>query len=68
MPFALSWWALSFPIAALAIASFGYARVAESAALQTIGAALLALLIIVVAVLIWRTAKAIRAGEICIPD
>ncbi len=26
IPFALSWWALSFPLAALAIASFGYAH------------------------------------------
>ncbi len=30
LPFALSWWALSFPIAALAIASFGYAHAAGS--------------------------------------
>ena len=68
MPFALSWWALSFPIAALAIASFGYAETAGSAAHRFIGAGLLALLLAVVAGLILRTALAIRAGTICRPE
>ena len=68
MPFALSWWALSFPIAALAIASFGYAEAAGSAAHRFIGAGLLALLLAVVAGLILRTALAIRAGTICVPE
>lgn len=68
LPFALSWWALSFPIAALAIASFGYAHAAGSTAHRYIGAGLLALLIAVVALLISRTALAIRAGKICVPE
>lgn len=68
LPFALSWWALSFPIAALAIASFGHARVTGSELHRWIGAALLILLIAVVAGLILRTAAAIRAGEICVPE
>jgi len=68
MPFALSWWALSFPLAALSIASFGYAEAAGSAAHRFIGAALLALLLAVVAGLILRTALAIRAGTICLPE
>jgi tellurite resistance protein len=68
LPFALSWWALSFPIAALAIASFGYANAAGSSAHRFIGAGLLALLIAVVALLIFRTVLAIRAGEICVPE
>ncbi len=68
LPFALSWWALSFPIAALAIASFGYAHAAGSTAHRFIGAGLLALLIAVVALLIFRTALAIRAGKICVPE
>jgi len=68
LPFALSWWALSFPVAALAIASFGYAHMASSQAHQWIGAGLLALLILVVALLIARTAMAIRAGMICLPE
>lgn len=67
-PFALSWWALSFPIAALSIASFGYAHKAGSIAHQGIGAGLLALLVLVVGLLIARTAIAIRAGTICVPE
>lgn len=68
LPFALSWWALSFPLAALAIASFAYAHAAGSVAHQWIGAALLVLLVCVVALLIVRTAMAIRAGTICVPE
>ncbi|MEH0069088.1 SLAC1 anion channel family protein [Pannonibacter sp. Pt2-lr] len=68
MPFALSWWALSFPLAALAIASFGYAGAAASLAHKFIGAGLLALLTIVVIGLVWRTAGAIRSGSICVPE
>ncbi|TJZ91776.1 C4-dicarboxylate ABC transporter [Paracoccus gahaiensis] len=68
MPFALSWWALSFPLAALTIASFGYAEAAGSAAHRLIGTGLLALLLAVVVGLILRTALAIRAGTICLTE
>jgi len=68
MPFALSWWALSFPLAALSIASFAYAEAAGSAAHRIIGAGVLALLVLVVAGLILRTAMAIRARQICLPE
>ena len=68
MPFALSWWALSFPLAALTIASFGYAEVAGSSAHRMIGAGLLALLVAVVVGLILRTGLAIRDGSICVPE
>ena len=68
LPFALSWWALSFPIAALTIASFGYAHTASSDAHRWIGTGLLALLVVVIVGLIWRTSMAIRAGEICVPE
>lgn len=68
IPFALSWWALSFPLAALSIASFGYAHAAGSDAHRLIGAGLLAVLTIVIAGLILRTATAIQHGTICVPD
>lgn len=68
IPFALSWWALSFPLAALTIASFGYAEAAASAPHRIIGAALFALLLAIVAGLILRTALAIRRGTICVPE
>lgn len=68
LPFALSWWALSFPVAALAIASMRFGTLAGSGTHLAIGAGLLALLLAIVAGLILRTAQAIRRGEICRPD
>lgn len=68
LPFALSWWALSFPLAALCIASFGYSHAAASDAHRLIGAGLLVLLAVVVAGLVGRTALAMGRGEICIPE
>lgn len=68
LPFALSWWALSFPIAALAIASFGYAHETGVDGYRWIATGLVALLAVVVAGLIFKTASAMRAGAICIPD
>ncbi len=68
LPFALSFWALSFPIAALAIASFRYAALAGSPAHGWIGAAVLALLAAVVVGLLLRTGRAIARGEICRPE
>ncbi|MBV7379409.1 SLAC1 anion channel family protein [Maritimibacter dapengensis] len=68
LPFALSWWALSFPLAALSIASFLFARVEGTQFHQTVGVSALVLLLVVVFGLILRTAKAIGAGEICRPD
>lgn len=68
LPFALSWWALSFPLAALSVASFAYGRAAESAAHIGIGLAVLAGLAAVVAGLLWRTGLAIARGEICRPE
>jgi tellurite resistance protein len=68
IPFALPWWALSFPLAALTVASFGYAEAAASASHRIIGAALFALLLAIVAGLILRTALSIRRGTICVPE
>lgn len=68
LPFALSFWALSFPLAALSIASFLYAQEAGSAAHRAIGAGLLVLLCVVIAALLGRTALAISRGEICQPE
>jgi tellurite resistance protein len=68
MPFALSWRALSFPLAALSIASFVHAAAAQSAAHRLIGAGLLALLAAVAAFLLARTAYAIATCRIGAPD
>lgn len=68
LPFALSFWALSFPFAAVTIASFVYAGAAGSAAHHAIGLALLAVLAAIIAGLVLRTLRAIGAGEICKPE
>ncbi|MFO7920740.1 C4-dicarboxylate ABC transporter [Rhodobacteraceae bacterium W635] len=68
LPFALSFWALSFPFAAVTIASFVQAGTGESAAHRMIGAGLLAVLVLIIAALVLRTLKAIVAGDICKPE
>lgn len=68
LPFALSWWALSFPIAALAVASLLYGEVMASSAHRLIGLTLAAALAVIVVGLAARTAAAIRADEIFRPD
>jgi len=68
LPFALSWWALSFPLAALSIASFLFAKIEHNAFHQTVGLIVLILLVLVVLGLVYRTAKAILNHEICHPE
>ncbi|MFA7413370.1 MAG: SLAC1 anion channel family protein [Rhizobium sp.] len=68
MPFALSWWALSFPVAALAIASFAHGEAMQSAAHRAIGVGLLSLLVAIIIFLLVRTAMEIARKGICIPE
>jgi tellurite resistance protein len=68
LPFAMSFWALSFPLAALTTASFRYAELAASVLHRLLGLALLILLVVTIAALVLRTARAARAGQICIPE
>lgn len=68
LPFALSWWALSFPVAGLSIASLRYGGTVGSGGHQMIGVALLAVLCVAIAGLVLRTLVAIARGEICQPE
>jgi tellurite resistance protein len=68
IPFALSWWALSFPVAALSIASFVHAGETGSAAYRGLGTLVLVLLVAIIALLLVRTGKAIARKEICLPE
>lgn len=68
LPFALSWWALSFPLAALTIASFLFARVAHTGFHLAVGYVGLVTVSLVVLGLIWRTGVAIARHEICHPE
>lgn len=68
LPFALSWWALSFPIAALTMSLLQYGLLNAYSGYTTTGLCLLAVLIMIVLYLVVRTLKAIQAGQICIPE
>ena len=68
LPFALSWWALSFPAAALTIATIRYAQIGALPGLIWLGAVLLVLLVAIVAMLILRTFNAAMRGDICKPE
>ena len=68
LPFALSWWALSFPVAALTIATFRFAELAKSSVHANGAILALAVLLAIVATLLARTALAIRKREICQPE
>lgn len=68
LPFALSFWALSFPFAGVTVASFVYARETGSAAHTVIGLILLGMLTVVMIGLILRTVEAVRTGTAFLPD
>jgi tellurite resistance protein len=68
LPFALSWWALSFPVAALTIASLRFGALTGSGFHTGLGLALLVLLVAIVAALALRTGRAIAARQICVPE
>jgi tellurite resistance protein len=59
---------LSFPVAALSVASLLFASETGSTAHEAIGLALLAVLTAVLLTLGARTAAAIKAQEICQPE
>lgn len=67
LPFAISWWALSFPVAALSIATLTYGALADSAAHTVSGIGVVALLTAIIIGLVLRTSLAIRRGQICRP-
>ena len=68
LPFALSFWALSFPLAALTTASFRFAELENSGLHWVVGMLLLGLLALTIAALVVRTVQAALAGQICQPE
>lgn len=68
IPFALSFWALSFPVAALTLATLRYAALTGSALHEGFGLVLLAVLVSLVLGLVARTLQAIVRNEICQPE
>jgi len=68
LQFFLSWWAYSFPLAAITIASFHMYELTGKAGYQYIGAALLILLTTVVSFLLYKTAVAVKNYKICVEE
>lgn len=68
MPFALSWWALSFPVAGLCMASIRFGVQVASPAHMVIGAGLWAVLSGIVAFLTAKTLRGLFAGVFFQPE
>jgi tellurite resistance protein len=66
--FALSWWAYSFPLAALTTATAVYGEAIGSALLKAVFVALYALLAAVMTLLAFLTIRALARGEIMQPE
>jgi tellurite resistance protein len=67
IPFYLSWWAYSFPLAAVAIATLVMYEQTGLAVFAGLGWLLLTLVTLMVVYLLSRTASAVAARRICLP-
>jgi len=63
-PFRVTWWAVSFPLAATTISAFRIANASRDGLLDILAIALLALATVVVVGLLCRTAVGIARGEL----
>ncbi|MGP9831824.1 SLAC1 anion channel family protein [Marinobacter sp. NSM] len=68
LQFFLSWWAYSFPMAAITIATLTMYQRLDSPFFKWLGVALLGLLMLLISGLVLRTAIAVRRREICIEE
>lgn len=66
--FGLSWWAYSFPLAAITIASLLMYSDTRSVIYLRLAGVLLGITTVVIAALLARTLMAASRGEICVPD
>ncbi|VVP79218.1 Tellurite resistance protein TehA [Pseudomonas fluorescens] len=64
VPFAPSWWAISFPIAALSNAALKYAHVQDNTVLVVIAAAILLFLTVALTVLLVKTLISLYSGKL----
>lgn len=68
LPFYLSWWAYSFPLTAITVATLRMAELTGESWLLWIGCFLLVLSVLVIAGLAVRTLVAAWRGQICVPE
>jgi tellurite resistance protein len=68
LPFFLSWWAYTFPLAAITIASLAFYEKKENDFYLWLAMGLLGLVSIIVLITIFKTFKAIAKHGICVPE
>lgn len=68
LKFALSWWAYSFPLAAMTLATLRMQRMSGTEGFADIGLVLLAALTVIIAGLAALTVRAVFRGEICVDE
>ena len=68
LPFSLSWWAYSFPIAAVTIATLEFYHRTDASFFAGLSVVLLALLSVVLLGLMARTLVAVFRREVCIAE
>ncbi|HKJ77207.1 MAG TPA: SLAC1 anion channel family protein [Gammaproteobacteria bacterium] len=66
--FFLSWWAYSFPLAAITVATLVMGQALGGLAFQVLGVVLLTVLSLVLAMLVVRTALSVGRREICVEE
>nr|WP_243651358.1 SLAC1 anion channel family protein [Thiobaca trueperi] len=67
LKFFLSWWAYSFPLAAISIATLVMSERSGMVFYQYLGLGLLALLTLIISILLVRTLISVWRGTICVP-
>ncbi len=68
LQFGLPWWAYSFPMAALTLATFKFYNLTGLAYMKTAGITLYGLTAVLIAILLLNTLKAAMQGKICVPE
>lgn len=66
--FYLSWWAYSFPLAALDLATVLYFHKTGEPLLETMSIGFFYALIVIIALLVFNTLKSMSKGQICVED
>ena len=66
--FGLPWWAYSFPIAAITLATFKFYELTGLTYMKTLGIGLYGLLAVLIALLLLNTMKAVWTKKICVPE
>ena len=68
VPFAISWWAFTFPLDAMTIAALEYSHFAGGWGLVAVAAGLLGLTTVIVATVFLRTLQALIGGKLFAPE